>query len=46
LNLSCSGRLDPEPLLRPTGPQALFTEAQVADLIVVLKRVRQTAEVA
>lgn len=37
---------DPFIGLAPTGPQALFTEAQVADLIVVLKRVRQTAEVA
>ncbi len=37
---------DPFTGLAPTGPQALFTEAQVADLIVVLKRVRSTAEVA
>ncbi|MFN4001964.1 DEAD/DEAH box helicase family protein [Microcella sp.] len=37
---------DPFTGLAPTGPQALFTEAQVADLIVVLKRVRKTAEVA
>ncbi len=37
---------DPFTSLAPTGPQALFTEMQVADMVVVLRRIRHTAEAA